>query len=119
MIMPHETVPAAVLTIIVFACLSAGARLEDEGVIAPQAIARGLVESFEMPRSVHGNLLRYVTCSTQQGVGTPSGANERLIGGRALKELIKINRLNIITSVFRKRRNCRKELISIIYHLGD
>jgi hypothetical protein len=25
--------------------------------------------------------LRYVTCSTQQGVGTPLGANERLIGG--------------------------------------
>jgi hypothetical protein len=47
-------------------------------------------------------------------VGTPSGANERLIGGRALKELIQINGLNIITNVFRKRRNCRKELISII-----
>jgi hypothetical protein len=24
--------------------------------------------------------LRYVTCSTQQGVGSPLGANERLIG---------------------------------------
>jgi hypothetical protein len=33
-------------------------------------------------------------------VGTPLGANERLIGGRALKELIKINGLNIITNVF-------------------
>jgi hypothetical protein len=40
---------------------------------------------------LHFVTLRYVTCSTQQGVGTPLGANERLIGGRALKELIKIN----------------------------
>jgi hypothetical protein len=29
-------------------------------------------------------MLRYITCSTQQEVGTPSGAYEMLIGGRAL-----------------------------------
>jgi pimeloyl-ACP methyl ester carboxylesterase len=38
-------------------------------------------------------VLREVTCSIQQGVGTPLGFKERLIGGRALKELIKLNQL--------------------------
>jgi hypothetical protein len=32
--------------------------------------------------------LHYITYSTQQGVGTPLGANERLIGGGTLEENI-------------------------------
>jgi hypothetical protein len=33
------------------------------------------------PEQSCGNALHYITYSTQQGVGTPLGANERLIGG--------------------------------------
>jgi hypothetical protein len=53
-----------------------------------QSVAHALNILVEL---VMPSRLRYVTGSTQQGVGTPSGANERLIEGRALKELIKIN----------------------------
>jgi hypothetical protein len=56
----------------------------------------------------------------QQGVGTIIAANERLIGGRALLELFKINKLIIITNIFlESKRTCRKELISTLDHLGN
>jgi hypothetical protein len=50
--------------------------------------------------------LHYITYSTQQGVGTPLGANVRLVGGGTLEEnIIIIIIIIVINNILRKRRN--------------